>query len=132
MQEKKSQFIRLYQRASKSPWEDKSTILLYADIITKAGTVELDFTRYIYLHRDEVGIVQGISISKTMLNENPEFESQYLSAFDMYTFLLVYVEEITEFCSLFADEFEQVFLLDPKSYFEVAAMHWCSKIENIE
>lgn len=132
MQDKKSQFIRLYQRASKSPWNDKSTILLYADTVTTSGAVELDFTRYIYLHRDEVGVVQGISISKTMLNENPEFESQYLSGYDLYTFLLLNLEEITEFCCLFADEFEQLFLLDPKSYFEVAAMHWCSKIENFE
>ena len=132
MQDKKSLFIRLYQRASKSPWDDKSTILLYADTTIKAGTVELDFTRYIYLHRDDVGRIQGISISKTMLNDNPEFESQYLSDYDMYTCLLVYVNEITEFCCLFADEFEQVFLLDPKSYFEAAAMHWCSKIENFE
>jgi hypothetical protein len=132
MQDKKSLFIRLYQRASKSPWDDKSTILLYADSVIKSGAVELDFTRYIYLHLDSVGIILGISISKTMQNENSGYDSQYLSDFDMYTFLLVYIEEITEFCSLFSDEFEQIFLLEPASYFEAAAMNWCSKIENFE
>jgi hypothetical protein len=88
--------------------------------------------RYIYLHRDDVGRIQGISISKTLLNENPEFEirTQYLSGFEMYGFLLLYLEEITEFCSHFADEFEQMFMLPPKTYFEAAALHWCSIIEN--
>jgi hypothetical protein len=130
MPDKKSKFIRFYQRASKSPWDDKSTVLLYANTDDKSGEVQLDFTRYIYLHRDDVGAVLGISISKTMLNENEDFDSQYLSDSDMYTFLLVYVEEITEFCCLFSDEFVQLFLLDPSSYFEAAAMHWCSIIEN--
>lgn len=33
MKEQKSPFIRQYVRASKSPWEDASTILLLADPI---------------------------------------------------------------------------------------------------
>jgi hypothetical protein len=133
MSDKKSQFIKLYKKSGRSNWLDKSTILLYADSKNTSGELQLDFTRYIYLHRDDVGRALGISISKTMQNENLEFGStQYLSDFDMYTFLLVYLEEITEFCSLFADEFEQIFLLDPRSYFEVAAISWCSKIENFE
>ncbi len=48
----------------------------------------------------------------------------------MYAFLLMYIDEITEFCNLFSDEFESVFLLEPRTYFEAAETRWFSIIEN--
>ena len=62
----KSQFIRQYVRASKSPWDDCSTILLLADVVNEQA-MELNFNNYIYLHRDSVGKILGISISNSML-----------------------------------------------------------------
>jgi len=35
MKNTKSQFIRQYVRASKSPWDDSTTVLLLADIVDK-------------------------------------------------------------------------------------------------
>ena len=132
MSDKKSLFIRKFVRSSRSPWQDSSTNLLYAKIEESTG--DIDFSQYIYLHRDEIGRILGISRSKSLMGENPEFESQYLSVNDihMYALLLLYIEEITEFTSRFSDQFEQVFMLNPRSYFEVAAQHWCSIIENAE
>lgn len=51
MKHQKSSFIRQYVRASKSPLEDASTILFFADVVDKQ-TLELGHTHYIYLHRD--------------------------------------------------------------------------------
>ncbi|WP_350644950.1 hypothetical protein [Pseudoalteromonas sp. G24-MNA-CIBAN-0072] len=56
MKDQKSSFIRQYVRASRSPWDDSSTILLLADVVDKQ-TLELGFTNYVYLHRDRVGSV---------------------------------------------------------------------------
>ena len=117
MSDKKSLFIRKFVRSSRSPWQDSSTNLLYAKIEESTG--DIDFSQYIYLHRDEIGRILGISRSKSLMGENPAL-------------LLLYIEEITEFTSRFSDQFEQVFMLNPRSYFEVAAQHWCSIIENAE
>ena len=85
MKDQKSPFIRQYVRASKSPWEDASTILLLADVIDKQ-TLEIGFTNYIYLHRDSVGSVLGLSISQQLLAANPEFSERYLEGIEMYAF----------------------------------------------
>ena len=131
MKDNQSQFIRKYKRASKSPWEDDSTILLYANVMAISGNdVALDFTHYIYLHRDNVGKVLGISISKSILDDNSEFSSRYLEGIEMCAILLIYIDDITEFCCLFSDEFESIFLLDPRDYFEIAVLRWFSIVEN--
>ena len=131
MSDNNTQFIRKYKRASKSIWDtDSSTLLLLADVVNDIDGVELSFSNYIYLHQDNVGRVLGISISKAMLVQHPEFESRYLEEIEMYAFLLMYIDEITEFCSLFSDEFESVFLLEPHDYFEAAETRWFSIIEN--
>tara|TARA_R110002051_G_scaffold315168_1_gene393255 strand:+ start:867 stop:1259 length:393 start_codon:yes stop_codon:yes gene_type:complete len=129
MKDQKSPFIRQYVRASRSPWDDSSTILLLADVVDKQ-TKELGFTNYIYLHRDSVGSVLGISISQQLLAANPEFLERYLEGIEMYAFLLVHTEDITNFCSLFTAEFEQLFMLRPNEYFAAAECHWLGILEN--
>ncbi|WP_240917505.1 hypothetical protein [Pseudoalteromonas sp. Z9A6] len=76
MKDQKSPFIRQYVRASRSPWDDSSTILLLADVVNKQ-TLELGHTHYIYLHRDSVGKALGISISNSLFEANPEFTERY-------------------------------------------------------
>jgi len=129
-----NQFIRKYKRISKSKWstQDVSTILLLADVAyASKSEIELSFSRYIYLHRDEVGKVLGISISKSIFDEHStQFEDRYLEGEDMLTVMLIYIDEIVEFCELFAHEFESVFMLSPKVYFEAAIPQWCEQIEN--
>lgn len=129
MKEQKSPFIRQYVRASKSPWEDASTILLLADVIDKQ-TLEIGFTNYIYLHRDSVGSVLGISISQQLLAANPEFSERYLEGIEMYAFLLIHIEDIMNFCNLFSAEFEQLFMLKPNEYFAAAEDSWLRLIES--
>lgn len=129
MKDQKSPFIRQYVRASRSPWEDASTILLLADVIDKQ-TLEIGFTNYIYLHRDSVGSVLGISISQQLLAANPEFSERYLEGIEMYAFLLIHIEDITNFCNLFSAEFEQLFMLKPNEYFAAAEDSWLRLIES--
>ncbi|TMN72563.1 hypothetical protein CWB85_07100 [Pseudoalteromonas sp. S1727] len=129
MNDKKSPFIRQYVRASKSPWEDSSTILLLADIVDEQKE-ELSFTHYIYLHRDSVGSVLGISISQKFLETYPEFSGRYLEGVEMFGFLLIHIEEITHFCSLFTAEFERLFMLKPNVFFAAAESIWVDIIEN--
>lgn len=110
MRDKKSPFIREYQRQSKSPWSDHSTILLLSGHqVTQDGDIELSFSRYIYQHRDSAGRILGMSISKSIQEEHPEFDSQYLENLDMYMLLLQLKEEIQSFCGLFDGEFEAIF-----------------------
>ncbi|WP_237162663.1 hypothetical protein [Shewanella halifaxensis] len=51
--------------------------------------MELSFSRYIYQHRDSAGRILGMSISKSIQEEHPELNSQYLEDFDMYMVLLL-------------------------------------------
>ncbi|AWB67888.1 hypothetical protein C2869_16295 [Saccharobesus litoralis] len=120
-------YIRQYQRKSKSPWDDASTILLLADVVDD----ELSFERYIYLHRDSLGRILGISISKRLLDDNPDLDSRYLDDVEMYAVLLMYIDEISLFCERFAEEFEAIFGLDPSGYFEAAELRWYSIIRDI-
>jgi len=129
MKDQKSPFIRQYVRASRSPWDDSSTILLLADVVDKQ-TLELGFTNYIYLHRDSVGSVLGISISQQLLAANPEFSERYLEGIEMYAFLLIHIEDITNFCNFFSAEFEQLFMLKPNEYFAAAEDSWLRLIES--
>ncbi|WP_276755467.1 hypothetical protein [Pseudoalteromonas marina] len=129
MKNTKSQFIRQYVRASKSPWDDCSTILLLADVVDEQS-LELNFNNYIYLHRDSVGKTLGISISNSMLEKNPSFENRYLEGVDMTLFLLVYIEQITQFCELFSEEFQQIFMQTPTTFFAAAESDWVDIIDN--
>ena len=129
MKDRKLPFIRQYVRASQSPWDDSSTILLLADVIDKQA-LELGFTNYVYLHRDSVGSVLGISISQQLLAANPEFSERYLEGIEMYAFLLIHIEDITNFCNLFSAEFEQLFMLKPNVYFAAAEDSWLRLIES--
>ncbi|MFP3425676.1 hypothetical protein [Pseudoalteromonas sp. SIMBA_162] len=129
MKNTKSQFIRQYVRASKSPWDDCSTILLLADVVDEQS-LELNFNNYIYLHRDSVGNVLGISISNSMLEKNPSFENRYLEGQDMTLFLLIYIEQITQFCEFFSEEFQQIFMQTPTTFFAAAESDWVDIIDN--
>jgi hypothetical protein len=130
MSDKKSQFIREYQRQSKSPWNDHGTVLLLADHqISKENNIELSFSRYIYQHRDSAGRILGMSISKSIQEEHPELDSQYLEDLDMYMVLLLLKDEVQSFCGLFDDEFESIFGLPPEVYFDIAEQHWAQKLE---
>ncbi|MCF1432036.1 MAG: hypothetical protein LPH20_14645 [Shewanella sp.] len=53
-------------------------MLLAKTSVNIEGDLLLGFGRYIYLHRDSQGKQLGISISKAMLADTPELESQYL------------------------------------------------------
>lgn len=125
-----SLFIREYKRASKSPWNDSSTILLFADNQISEDKIELSFSQYIYLHRDSAGRTLGVSISQSLLDSHPEFDSKYLTDINMLALLLLHIENIRSFCELFADEFEDIFLTDPISYFEAAELRWYHRLEN--
>lgn len=116
-----NQLVRVYQRKSKSPWDDASTFLLLADIADE-DTLELAFSRYIYQHRDAGGRILGISVSRSIQQEL-ECE-QYIGVDKMRSVLAHYSEDITEFCEKFSDEFESVFGLPPELYLIVAAAHW--------
>lgn len=116
-----NQLVRVYQRKSKSPWDDTFTFLLLADIANDE-TLELSFGRYIYQHRDAGGRVLGISVSRSV---QQEVESeQYIGPDNMHAVLGYYSEDITKFCEKFPEEFESVFGLPPDLYLIVAAAHW--------
>ena len=103
--------------------------MFFADVVDKQE-LELGFTNYVYLHRDSVGCVLGISISQQLLAANPELSELYLEGIEMYAFLLIHIEEITKFCSLFSAEFEQLFMLKPNEYFAGAEESWLRLIES--
>jgi len=118
-------FVREYKRQSRSPFEgDTHTILLLADVSEEEGQLYISFSRYIYLHRDSCGRALGISISKSLVNEHPNIEQQYLTGADMTGLLLFYKEELTAFCSYFSDEFEQLYMMPPHEFFEAAELRW--------
>jgi hypothetical protein len=134
MSDTNTQFIRKYKRQSQSIWKgrDMSTLLLYCDVVSSdENNVELSFTNYIYMHRDDLGRPLGLSISKKMLEDNADFASRYLEDIHMYCFLLIHLEKITNFCCLFADEFESIFLLEPRAYFAAAETRWFNIIEDV-
>lgn len=116
-----SALVRVYQRKSKSPWEDACTFLLLADIADES-TLDLAFNRYIYLHKDSGGKILGISVSRSV---QEELEcGQYIDASKMQAVLSYYSHDISEFCEKFPAEFEAVFGLPPDIYLIVAAACW--------
>ena len=69
----------------------------------------MSFNNYIYLHRNVECQMIGISISKSLLEDNAELESQYLTGIGAYMMLLIYIEDIAAFCELFSNEFISIF-----------------------
>ena len=103
MQDTTQSIIRKYQRQSRSPFEgDDSTILLLANATVKANEVELDYQRYIYLHRDEVGRWLGISISKSIEDSLDDGGGKYRQGAEALLLLLSYNQEISNFLRLFS------------------------------
>ena len=130
---RQSQFSHVYSRSSFSPWEDASNLLLLADIQSQQGDkLELGYEHVIYLHRSKSGESLGVSISKQLLKENPEFESRYLEGVEMYCFLLTYIDEIRNFCRFHQNEFLAMFLLPVDTFFEAAEQAWLKQIEEDE
>ncbi|WP_232775086.1 MULTISPECIES: hypothetical protein [unclassified Shewanella] len=70
-----------------------------------------------------------MSISKSIQEEHPELDNQYLEDLDMYMVLLLLKDEVQSFCGLFDDEFESIFGLPPEVYFDIAEQHWAQKLE---
>ena len=113
--------IRVYQRASKSPWDDASTYLLLA--VSKSGSnCEPVLEDYIYLHRDKAGRNLGISVSKSLREKHNA--KQYLQGDEMYRVLSACSSAIAEFCIQYAEDFEAIFGLPPDIYMEVAEYYW--------
>lgn len=113
--------VRVYQRKSKSPWDDAATFLLLADIADESK-LELAFSRYIYMHKDSGGKILGISVSRSI---QQELEcDQYIDTKKMNVILSHYSQDIAEFCEKFPAEFEVVFGLPPDIYLIVAAACW--------
>ena len=113
--------IRIYQRSSKSPWDDASTYLLLASSKSGSNGEQL-LEDYIYLHRDKAGRNLGISISKSLRDKHSA--AQYLQGDEMYRVLSACSFEIAEFCIQYADDFEAIFGLPPDIYMEVAMYYW--------
>uniref|UniRef100_UPI003B5B2F36 hypothetical protein n=1 Tax=Shewanella gaetbuli TaxID=220752 RepID=UPI003B5B2F36 len=128
MNKPKTSLVKVYKRQSKSPWDDHSNVLLLADIKDENDEMQLSFNKYIYLHRSVTGHILGISISKSLLEQNPEFETQYLSGIDAFTILLIYIDDIAAFCEQFSSEFSEIFGIHPKYYFEAAEEYWADLI----
>ena len=126
-----NQFIRIYKRASQSPWDDSSTVLLMANVAKNEDEITLDYSRYIYLHRDSAGRAIGVSLSKSIINEMDMDIERYVDGEMMYLVLLMFADEITSFCELFASEFESLFLTSPAYYFSSMVEYWTQKLDNI-
>ena len=127
-QNQQIKFVKQLIRASKAPFETISTSLWLENVISADGEpLVLDYSRYLYIHRDAVGKITGISISKAMVGDHPNVHSQYIEYGDlMFGILIFYIEEIENFCQLWASEFEKYFLLSPDDYFEAASWRWNS------
>lgn len=125
------QLVRIYKRASKSPWDDDTTtVLLLADLTRRDLELNIGYQRYIYLHRNEQGKALGLSLSATLAEELGLEDVRYAEGELMYAVLLYFKKQIIEFCSHFTDEFEQLFLAAPSHYFSVMESYWQAKLES--
>lgn len=130
--EKVHVFSRVYKRVSKSPYEDHSTTLWLAALVSATGDVmALNYDRYIYLHKASNGTICGISVGKKLLEDNPEFENRYMEGTLMYAFLLLHIDEICAFLDRnFREQFIEMYLLPPKEYFSIAEKYWLERISD--
>lgn len=123
-QSPQSQFVRLYKRQSKSPFDDASTILLLANVVSfDEHNLHLDFSRYIYLHRDDVGKPVGLSVSNTIAKQELNLDSKYIAMENAFPVLNEYLAEIESFCEIWSIEFQELFLLPPNHYWKVILQH---------
>jgi hypothetical protein len=131
---KQNLFTKVYKRASKSPFEDHGTILWLACCLeTDDEDIQLNYERYIYIHKSANGAICGISVSKQILGENPEFEdNKYMTGVLMYKFLLLHISEMYEFCDVFRDQFIEVFLIPPLEYFTAADDYWSQVVADAD
>ena len=56
---------------------------------------------------------------------------RYVDGEMMYLVLLMFADEITSYCELFAREFESLFLTSPAYYFASMVEYWTQKLDNI-
>lgn len=125
MQDLKPSIIRKYQRRSRSPFEgDDSTILLLANVSAEPTGVVLDYQRYIYLHRDNVGKWLGISISNSLEQEMDDGGGKYRQGKEALSVLLSYHQEISVFLRHFSDEVESIFGIDAETWMIACKARW--------
>ncbi len=125
MQDTKPTIIRKYQRRSRSPFDgDDSTILLLANATVNAEGVELDYQRYIYLHRDSVGRWLGISISKSLEHEMDDGRGKYRQGREALSLLLSFHQEIRDFLRHYSDELESIFGIDAETWLIACKARW--------
>ena len=125
MQDLKTSIIRKYQRRSRSPFEgDDSTILLLANVTAEPSGIVLDYQRYVYLHRDNVGRWLGISISHSLEQEMEDGGGKYRQGKEALSLLLYYHQEITDFLRHFSDEIESIFGIDAETWMIACKARW--------
>ena len=125
MQDLKTSIIRKYQRKSRSPFKgDDSTILLLANVTDEPTGVVLDYQRYIYLHRDNVGKWLGISISNSLEQEIDDGGGKYRQGKEALSLLLSYHQEIRDFLRHFSDDIESVFGIDAETWMIACKARW--------
>ena len=129
MQDLKTSIIRKYQRRSKSPFEgDDSTILLLANVTDEPIGVVLNYQRYIYLHRDNVGKWLGISISNSIEQEIDDGGGKYRQGKEALSLLLSYHQEITDFLRHFSGDVESIFGIDAETWMIACKARWRKKL----
>ena len=129
MQDLKTSIIRKYQRRSRSPFEgDDSTILLLANVTAEPSGIVLDYQRYIYLHRDNVGKWLGISISNSLEQEMDDGGGKYRQGKEALSLLLSYHQEISDFLKHFSDDIESVFGIDAETWMLACKARWRKKL----
>ena len=104
-----------------------------APIMMKADEMQIKPIDFIdQMKKDHMNSLEkfGISISNSLLEKNPSFENRYLEGVDMVLFLLIYIEQITQFCKLFSEEFQQIFMQTPTTFFAAAESDWVDIIDN--
>ena len=130
MQDLKTSIIRKYQRRSKSTFEgDDSTILLLANVTDEPTGVVLDYQRYVYLHRDNVGRWLGISISHSLEQEMNDGGGKYRQGKEALSLLLSYHQEITDFLRHFSGDVESIFGIDAETWMIACKARWRKKVK---
>ena len=129
MQDKKLTIIRKYQRRSRSPFEgDDSTILLLANVTAEPSGIVLDYQRYVYLHRDNVGRWLGISISHSLVQEMEDGGGKYRQGREALSLLLSYHQEISDFLRHFSGDVESIFGIDAETWMIACKARWRKKL----
>ena len=130
MHDLKTSIIRKYQRQSRSPFEgDDSTILLLANVTDEPTGVVLNYQRYIYLHRDNVGKWLGISISNSLEQEMDDGGGKYRQGKEALSLLLSYHQEITDFLRHFPGDVESIFGIDAETWMIACKARWRKKLK---